>query len=175
LTVLHRVTDAAMTALQRHILQLAPAFNFETDAVTARISKFPTLKAELSRCTSQGLYIWQYSCSPPTLPALLTAPIAAAATADQVAPAREDAQFCWLAALVPVASLPASFIQQAPSWQERKVFVSPSSCATRCWCAAAFSVSPAASLVRCLPLDPFSLCQRRQVSTSVLQQNSLRR
>jgi hypothetical protein len=67
LTVLHPVTDAAMTALQRHILQLAPSFNFETDA--ARISKFPTLKAELSQCTSQGLYIWQYSRSPPALPA----------------------------------------------------------------------------------------------------------
>jgi hypothetical protein len=68
-----------------------------------------------------GLYIWQYSRSPPALP---TAPIAAAATTGQEAPARKDAQICWLAAPVPVASLPASFIQQAPSWQEGKVFAS---------------------------------------------------
>jgi hypothetical protein len=101
LTVLDPATDAAMTSLQRHILQLAPTFNFETDAVAARISKFPELKAELSRCTSQGVYIWQYSRCPAALPALPTAPIAAAATADEVAPERKDAQFCWLAAPVP--------------------------------------------------------------------------
>jgi hypothetical protein len=56
--------------------------------------------------------------------ALPTAPVAAAASADQEAPAREVAQFCWLAAPDPVASLPASFIQQAPSGQEGKVFAS---------------------------------------------------
>jgi hypothetical protein len=52
--------------------------------------------------------------SQPSCPAC-TAPIAAAATADQEAQVREDARFCWLAAPVPLASLPASFIQQAPS------------------------------------------------------------
>jgi hypothetical protein len=92
--------------------------------VAARISKFPELKAELSRCPSQGVYIWQYSRCPAALPTLPTAPIAAAATADEVAPEREDAQFCWLAAPVPVASLPASFAQQAPTEQEGKVFAS---------------------------------------------------
>jgi hypothetical protein len=105
MTALGRATDAAMTSLQRHIFQLASTFNFGTNAVAARISKFPELKAELSRCTSQGVYIWQYSHCPAA--ALPTAPIAAVATADEVAPEREDAQFCWLAATVPVASLPA--------------------------------------------------------------------
>jgi hypothetical protein len=62
-----------------------------------------------------------------------------------------------------------------PHWQQSLALVqhTSSSRANRRWCAAAFSVSSAASLVRCMPPKPFSLCQRRQACTRVLQQSSL--
>jgi hypothetical protein len=62
-----------------------------------------------------------------------------------------------------------------PHWQQNLALVQPTSCsiANRCWCMAAFSVSSVASLVRSMPHDPFSRCQKRQACTSVLQQSSL--
>lgn len=74
-------------ALQQHVLQLAPEFNFAVDAIPTRMSKFPALQDELNRHTSAGTYIWQFSRNPPALPALPLVLDAAATPAPAAAPA----------------------------------------------------------------------------------------
>ena len=56
--------------MRQHITSIEPTFEYDKDAVSARLPKFPVLAAELREHTRCGTYVWQYSRCPSTLPAV---------------------------------------------------------------------------------------------------------